>query len=92
MKKIVDWLLALLLFLLPVKFGGLAVMPESGGFYPDNFSDWLYLPLPPHSLAFFGSAILILALFRNSPAVSMVWSGSKTGVNGSATALNPAPA
>ncbi|MBR7130390.1 MAG: hypothetical protein IKC82_00165 [Lentisphaeria bacterium] len=63
MKKTVDWLLALLLFSLPVKFGGLAVMPEAGGFYPAHPIDWLYLPFPPHSLAFAGMLMLLLALF-----------------------------
>ena len=37
MKKLTGYLAALLLFLLPLKFGGLAVMPESGGFFPEFF-------------------------------------------------------
>lgn len=38
-------------------------MPEAGGFYPEYWCDWLFLPFPPHSLAFFGSAALLAALF-----------------------------
>ena len=34
--RIVGLVAAALIFLLPLKFGGLAVMPESGGFYPED--------------------------------------------------------
>ena len=61
MKKLTLFFAALLFFLLPLKFGGLAVMPESGGFYPENLTDWLYITWPPHSLAFFGTVLLIMA-------------------------------
>ena len=61
MKKLTVFFAALLFFLLPLKFGGLAVMPESGGFYPENLTDWLFITWPPHSLAFFGTVLLIMA-------------------------------
>ena len=32
-----------LMLLLPLKFGGLAVMPEVGGFYPEALFDWLFI-------------------------------------------------
>lgn len=62
MKKLPSLLTALFLFLLPLKFGGLAVMPESGGFYPENFADWLFISWHPHSLGFFGAALLVIVL------------------------------
>ena len=40
MKKFTEYFAALLLVLLPLKFGTMAVMPESGGYYPENFTDW----------------------------------------------------
>ena len=61
MKKITVFFAALLFFLLPLKFGGLAVMPESGGFYPENYLDWLFITFPPHSIGFFGVVLLIMA-------------------------------
>ena len=63
MKKVTLYFAALLFFLLPLKFGGLAVMPESGGYYPENLTDWLFITMPPHSLAFAGMLMLLLALF-----------------------------
>lgn len=62
MKKVTLYFAALLFFLLPLKFGGLAVMPESGGYYPENLTDWLFITMPPHSLAFSGGILLIMAL------------------------------
>lgn len=62
MKKLAVYFCILLLFLLPLKFGGLAVMPEAGGFYPEYFSDWLTINWPPHSLAFAGSLLLIMTM------------------------------
>jgi len=66
MKKITGYLAALLLFLLPLKFGALAVMPESGGYYPEYFIDWLFIPnWHPHALAYFGAFLLALAMIVN---------------------------
>ncbi len=53
---------ALLAFLLPLKFGGLAVMPESGGFYPDDIFSWLYITFPPHALGIAGALLLSAAM------------------------------
>ena len=69
MKKLPAYLCALLLFLLPIKFGGLAVITDCGGFYPEFFSDWLWVTWPPHALAFFGSALLALTLFSAGAAL-----------------------
>lgn len=61
MKKITVIFAALLFFLLPLKFGGLAVMPESGGFYPENYLDWLFITFPPHAIGFAGAILLLMA-------------------------------
>ena len=61
MKKITVFFAALLFFLLPLKFGGLAVMPESGGFYPENYLDWLFITFPPHSIGLTGAVLLVMA-------------------------------
>ena len=62
MKKLTVCFAAVLFFLLPLKFGGLAVMPESGGFYPEFWSDWFFITWPPHAIGFFGGLLLIMAL------------------------------
>ena len=62
MRKLTVYLAALLLFLLPLKFGGLAVMPEYGGFFPEFFIDWLVVTWHPHALAYAGTLLLAAAL------------------------------
>ena len=62
MRKLTVYLAALLLFLLPLKFGGLAVMPEYGGFFPEFFIDWLFVTWHPHALAYAGTLLLAAAL------------------------------
>ena len=65
MKKFTEYFAALLLVLLPLKFGTLAVMPESGGYYPENFTDWFFIAnWPPHAVAFAGVILLLLAAFN----------------------------
>ncbi len=51
-----------LMLLLPLKFGGLAVMPEVGGFYPEALFDWLFISYPPHLTGVIGSVIMVLLL------------------------------
>ncbi|MBE6375370.1 MAG: hypothetical protein E7050_02790 [Lentisphaerae bacterium] len=70
MKKICGILCGILLFLLPVKLGGLAVMPESGGFFPEFFIDWLFITWHPHSLAYFSCALLLLTLIAYGAELS----------------------
>ncbi len=65
MKKFTEYFTALLLVLLPLKFGTLAVMPESGGYYPENFIDWFFIAnWPPHAIAFAGVILLIMAVIN----------------------------
>lgn len=59
--------LTLLAFLLPLKFGGLAVMPEAGGFYPTEWSSWLVVTFPPHALGLCSGAALALTLAAARP-------------------------
>ena len=66
MKKLPLYLFTLLLVLLPLKFGGLAVMTEAGGFYPENGFDWLFITWPPHSLGYFGGGLLLLILLSGN--------------------------
>ncbi|MCI5780075.1 MAG: hypothetical protein MR051_09755 [Lentisphaeria bacterium] len=60
--RITGTVLTLLAFLLPLKFGGLAVMPEAGGFYPAEWSSWFVVTFPPHSLGLISGAVLALTL------------------------------
>lgn len=62
LTRITGSVMTALIFLLPLKFGGLAAMPESGGFYPDDLFSWIFVTFPPHSLGIFGALILILTL------------------------------
>lgn len=63
LKNLTVYLTAGLLFLLPLRFGSLAVMPEAGGFFPDDFSEWFFVSnWHPHSLAYFTAPLLILAI------------------------------
>ncbi len=64
MKKLTTGLTAALLFLLPLRFGSLAVMPESGGYFAEYFADWFFVSnWHPHALAYFSAPLLILAIF-----------------------------
>lgn len=55
------WIM-LLVFLLPLKFGSLAVMPEATGFFPEDWSAYLLISWPAHSLGMFSAVALALAL------------------------------
>ena len=67
--RVVGAVAVALVFLLPVKFGGLAVMPESGGFYPEDLFSWLFVNFPPHALGIAGGLLLFmtLAAVRRAP-------------------------
>lgn len=60
--NVAGTVMALLLFLLPLKFGGLSAMPEAAGFYPPLLSDWLYVAFPPHAVGISGAYMLLWAL------------------------------
>ena len=77
--RILGMVMAMLIFLLPLKFGGLAVMPEAGGFYPDDLFSWFWVTFPPHSLGIFGAAMLAAALIlvrapsRSALKILLLW-------------------
>ena len=77
--RIVGMTMTALVFLLPLKFGGLAAMPETGGFYPDDLFSWIFVTFPPHSLGIFGALTLTLTLFavrrptRAAAGMTILW-------------------
>ena len=54
--------IVLMSFLLPVKFGSLAVMPEAAGFFPEDWFSWLIINWPANSFGIFAGVALLLAL------------------------------
>jgi hypothetical protein len=73
-KKITERLLAYLeitvlifIFLLPVKFGGIAGLPETTMLYPDDLFSWLIITWPPAVFDFL-SGILLFFTFVLLPA------------------------
>jgi hypothetical protein len=66
MKKLTVSLAALLLFLLPLRFGSLAVMPEAGGFFPDQFIDWFFISNYNGKINFLIDTIVAFNFFLNN--------------------------
>ena len=66
LRKILEnaagWYVCVLVFLLPLKFGSLAVMPEAAGFFPGDLFSWLIINWPAHSFGIFAGAALIFSL------------------------------
>ncbi|MBR2912188.1 MAG: tetratricopeptide repeat protein [Lentisphaeria bacterium] len=62
LKNISGSFIVLLAFLLPVKFGSLAVMPEAAGFFPEDFFSWLIINWPSSSFGIFSGMALLSAL------------------------------
>ncbi len=67
MEKLVGGLLLMLTFLMPLKFGTLAVMPEATGLYPRDLFSWLIISWPAHGFGLFSGGLLALAaaVFRS---------------------------
>ena len=55
-------IVVLLTFLLPVKFGTLAAMPEASGFFPEDWYSWLIINWPASSFGLFSGIALLLVL------------------------------
>ncbi len=51
-----------LVFLLPLKFGTLGVMPENPSMYQDSLTAWIILPWPPVFFTIFAGTFLLLVL------------------------------
>ena len=62
LKNISGSFIVLLAFLLPVKFGSLAVMPEAAGFFPEDFFSWAIINWPSSSFGIFSGLALLAAL------------------------------
>lgn len=69
-------------FLLPLKWGTLAAMPEAAGFFPESWIDYWHITWPAHSFGLW-SGILLLAVMiscggascrKASGAVALLWS------------------
>ena len=59
-QKICAYFFIALTFLLPLKFGSLAAMPEASGFFPKDIFSWLIINWPAHSFGLFSGAGLVL--------------------------------
>ena len=62
LKNAAGSFIVLLAFLLPVKFGSLAVMPEAAGFFPEDFFSWAIINWPSSSFGIFSGLALLAAL------------------------------
>ena len=62
LKNAAGSFIVLLAFLLPVKFGSLAVMPEAAGFFPEDFLSWSIINWPSSSFGIFSGLALLAAL------------------------------
>jgi len=60
--RLAGWSLCLVAFLLPLKFGTLAVMPDASGFLDVPPLDWLIVSWPAHFSGIGAGVLLILAL------------------------------
>ena len=86
----VGYLIALT-FLLPLKFGSLAVLPEATSFYPGDLFAWLIVNWPAHSFGIFSGAALFASLVLFAPgtrpwrtaggAAALLWSFGLTLVS-----------
>ncbi|MBR7104308.1 MAG: O-antigen ligase family protein [Lentisphaeria bacterium] len=62
LQSAAGWFTVLLTFLIPLKAGSLAVMPEAPGFFPQDAFSWLIINWPAHSFGLFSGIALLLAL------------------------------
>ena len=62
LRNAAGWYVCLLVFLLPLKFGSLAVMPEAAGFFPPDLFSWFIINWPAHSFGIFSGAALLFSL------------------------------
>ena len=62
LQKAAGWSVVALVFLMPLKFGSISVMPEAAGFFPEDLFSWLIVNWPAHSFGLFSGAALLLTL------------------------------
>ena len=63
LEKTAGIVISALTLLLPLKYGTLAVMPESSGHYPLAVWEWLLITWPAQSFGIVSGAVLLLALY-----------------------------
>ncbi len=61
-KSFTKFYLLFLTFLLPIKFGTLAIMPETTGYFSENYLDYLFVNFPNNSFGIFSGIGLLLAV------------------------------
>ncbi len=61
--RLTGVLLVLGTFLLPLKFGSLAVMPDASGFLDVSWAAWSIISWPAHTFGIFSGLLLLAALF-----------------------------
>lgn len=61
-QRITGWILTILFFLLPLKFGSLAMMPEQPPMFPTDLLTLTVISWPPHSTGIAGGLLLMAAL------------------------------
>ena len=55
-------------FLLPLKWGTLAAMPEAAGFFPEEWIDYWHITWTAHSFGVWSGILLLLALVTTGGA------------------------
>ncbi len=66
-RKIAGSLFCLLMFIMPLKYGTIAVMPEASCFYPDRALDYIFVSWPSASFGVFSGTVLLLVLAAFRP-------------------------
>ncbi len=61
-ERLAGILIGLTAFLLPLKFGTLAVLPEAASYFPDGWFPYLVISWPAHSFGLVSGVLLLLAL------------------------------
>ena len=61
-RKAAGSFFCLLAFLMPLKYGTIAIMPEVGSFYPDGMFDYLIVNWPAASFGVFSGIALLMVL------------------------------
>lgn len=84
-QKFTKFYLLLLTFLLPLKFSGLAIMPETSNYFPPLLWEYLIVNFPNNSFGFFSGIGLVMTLLafpvtlktydKNNSVIPFLWIG-----------------
>lgn len=61
-ERLTGLLIGMTAFLLPLKFGTLAVLPEAASYYPEELFAYLIISWPAHSFGILSGVLLLLSL------------------------------